>query len=243
MALAINQPLFDAVHKTGFIDLSTMGKRLRFARVQAGYSIEEAAREIGILAERIVGWETDQYEPTAGLKLVNALNLYEISYAWLNDPNEEMHQSADRKQPEEGLTLFTAARFVTGISELHRAALFDFLDWWDLHDSGVLDRPVTSGEDILRARKCLGLDFDFLDLVRLFDLAKVDEERAQPTTIGQMMFHPDLRPEHRLVLKNAFKAGPPAFADDKPVTRLEDVLEILEQMFEADEEERVVCAV
>lgn len=76
-----------------------LGPRIRVARENAGLSIDETARRLGVTAATLEAWETDQEEPRAN-RLVTLAGVLKVSLAWFLEGREDQQMSAAETPPE-----------------------------------------------------------------------------------------------------------------------------------------------
>lgn len=65
-----------------------IGPRIRVARENAGLSISETARKLGVTEETLIAWESDQVEPRTN-RLVTLAGLLNVSIAWFLEGRDD----------------------------------------------------------------------------------------------------------------------------------------------------------
>ncbi len=76
-----------------------VGPRIRVARENAGLSLSEAARKLGVTEATLEAWETGEDEPRAN-RLQMLAGLLNVSLPWFLEGREDQYMAA-RTDPEE----------------------------------------------------------------------------------------------------------------------------------------------
>lgn len=76
-----------------------IGPRIRVARENAGLSLSETARKLGITEATLEAWETGEDEPRAN-RLQMLAGLLNVSLPWFLEGREDQHMAA-RVDPED----------------------------------------------------------------------------------------------------------------------------------------------
>lgn len=71
-----------------------LGPRLRVARENAGLSVEELARRIGVETASVAAWENDERPPRAN-RLMMLCGVLDISIKWLLEGREDLYMARD----------------------------------------------------------------------------------------------------------------------------------------------------
>jgi len=67
-----------------------LGPRIRVARENAGLSVDEAARRLGVTVTTLEAWESDREEPRAN-RLCTLAGILNVSLNWFLEGREDQH--------------------------------------------------------------------------------------------------------------------------------------------------------
>ncbi|MEM1414261.1 MAG: helix-turn-helix transcriptional regulator [Myxococcota bacterium] len=108
-------------------DLSTLGKRLKHARILRGMTQPELGSHIGAESQQIWKYENDRREPS-GQRLVQIAQALRVSPYWLALHQGPRDGSVSPAEPPEGVREFLSSDLATGLSAWSRRALLA-MDW------------------------------------------------------------------------------------------------------------------
>lgn len=85
-----------------------LGPRIRVARENAGFSLEEAARRLGVRAETFSAWERDEQVPRAN-RLPTLAGLLNVTLSWLLEGRESEFMESQGQPTLESLRVHVDA--------------------------------------------------------------------------------------------------------------------------------------